>query len=64
MRELLARVRKRGVRGSLHLLRERYIYYHWELLTIERDLSPPAINRPPLITSIMANSSATRVGGL
>lgn len=46
MRELLARVRKRGLRGSLHLLRERCVYYHWELLTLERDLSPPAINRP------------------
>lgn len=44
--ELLTRVRKKGVRDSLRVLRERYVYYHWELLTLERQLSLPAPNRP------------------
>lgn len=46
MRELLARACKRGLRGNLSLLRERMIYYHWELVTLERDLRPLPINRP------------------
>lgn len=44
--EILARVRKKGVRGSLRVLRERYVYYHWELLTLERQLDLPSPGRP------------------
>lgn len=46
MRELLTRVRRKGLLGSLRVLCERYLYYHWELLTLERDLSLPAPARP------------------
>ena len=38
---LLARIRRKGLRGSLRVLRERFFYYHWELLTLERSLALP-----------------------
>ena len=33
-------------------------------MSIELPTGKPATSRPPLITSSMANSSATRIGGL
>lgn len=38
---LLEKIHRKGLRGSWRVLRERYFYYHWELLTMERSLALP-----------------------
>ncbi len=38
---LLEKIRRKGLRDSLRVLRERYFYYHWELLSVERSLALP-----------------------
>lgn len=38
---LLKKLQKKGLRGSLRMLCERYFYRHWELVILERDLSLP-----------------------
>lgn len=41
MRKLRERIRQRGLRRVLKALWSRYVYFHWELLWMERDLSTP-----------------------
>ena len=38
---LIAKIRRKGLRGSLRVICERYFYYHWELVTVERPLAMP-----------------------
>ena len=38
---IFAKVRRKGLRGSLRVFCERYFYYHWELVTVERPLDLP-----------------------
>jgi hypothetical protein len=38
---LIKKIRNKGLHGSLRVLCERYFYYHWELLTLERPLALP-----------------------
>lgn len=40
-RQMWGKLRRKGLRGSLRVLRERYLYRHWELLMLERDLAEP-----------------------
>lgn len=35
------KLRRKGLRGSLRILRERFLYRHWALLVLERDLADP-----------------------
>lgn len=38
---LLHKIRRKGLRDSFRVFRERYLYCHWELLTLERSLAQP-----------------------
>lgn len=41
LRSILERIRKKGLRSSARIFRERYVFYHWELLTFDRSLQDP-----------------------
>ncbi|MDR2365576.1 MAG: hypothetical protein LBD68_06955 [Zoogloeaceae bacterium] len=43
--ELIGKIRRKGLRGVLRVLRERFVYRHWELLTLERSLDAPLPKR-------------------
>ncbi|MDR0673530.1 MAG: hypothetical protein LBF93_07705 [Zoogloeaceae bacterium] len=43
--ELIGKIRRKGWRGVLRVLRERFIYQHWELLALERSLDLPLPRR-------------------
>ena len=43
LHQLLERVRQKGLRRSLKTVRERYLFFHWELLWMERDLVSPVL---------------------
>jgi RimJ/RimL family protein N-acetyltransferase len=43
--ELLGKIRRKGWRGTLRVLCERFIYRHQELLTVERSLEAPLSKR-------------------
>ncbi|QKG64964.1 N-acetyltransferase [Pseudomonas sp. B14-6] len=39
--KLQERIRQKGLRRTFHTLWERYVFFHWELLWMERDLVTP-----------------------
>jgi len=41
LRKLRERIRQKGLRRTLDTLVERYVFFHWELLWMERDLVTP-----------------------
>lgn len=38
---LFEKIRRKGLSGSLRVFCERYFYYHWQLVTVERPLDMP-----------------------
>lgn len=41
LQKLRERIRRKGLRRTLKKIWERYVYFHWELLWMERDLACP-----------------------
>lgn len=41
LQKLIDQIKKRGLRRTLQTLWERYMFFHWELLWMERDLASP-----------------------
>lgn len=47
--QLWEKLRRKGLRGSLRILRERFLYRHWVLLVLERELVTPLPLPPRLV---------------
>ena len=71
LRKLSNRLKQRGLRATFRLLWKRYVFFHWELLWMERDLvTPIAPNKlrpyPPLrqetVTAVNVDAFAKYFG--
>ena len=53
--QLWEKLRRKGLRGSLRILRERFLYRHWVLLVLERELVTP-LPLPPAFSGLAAKA--------